>query len=264
MGYANTVSMKSSDFLSVAPYQLKAREASFASNQDHAASNQDHDRVLALIDPRALDRECFAQSIRSHDASTGIVPFASVENWKQARDQHSQVSAILFNIGGRRVTDLTVGDELAKLASEFKSIPVIVLADTDDLAQIFKALEYGARSYIPTSVGITVCIEAIGLALAGGVFVPASSIMAIRQMLTTQNDAARQMAGIFTGRQTEVVEALRRGKANKIIAYELNLQESTVKVHIRNIMRKLKASNRTEVACKINDMFPADMSAAHA
>ncbi|RFC69009.1 LuxR C-terminal-related transcriptional regulator, partial [Mesorhizobium denitrificans] len=44
--------------------------------------------------------------------------------------------------------------------------------------------------------------------------------------------------------------------------YELNLRESTVKVHIRNIMRKLKATNRTEVACKINDLFPTDFSAA--
>ncbi|RFC68296.1 LuxR C-terminal-related transcriptional regulator, partial [Mesorhizobium denitrificans] len=44
--------------------------------------------------------------------------------------------------------------------------------------------------------------------------------------------------------------------------YELNLRESTVKVHIRNIMRKLKATNRTEVACKINEMFPAELAAA--
>jgi DNA-binding NarL/FixJ family response regulator len=53
-----------------------------------------------------------------------------------------------------------------------------------------------------------------------------------------------------------VVEALRRGRANKIIAHELNLRESTVKVHIRNIMKKLNATNRTEVAYKIRDMFP--------
>ena len=52
------------------------------------------------------------------------------------------------------------------------------------------------------------------------------------------------------------MDALRRGKANKIIAYELNLRESTVKVHVRNIMKKLKATNRTEVAFKIRDLLP--------
>jgi DNA-binding CsgD family transcriptional regulator len=46
----------------------------------------------------------------------------------------------------------------------------------------------------------------------------------------------------------EVVEEIRHGKANKQIAYELNMSEHTVKVHLRHIMRKLKARNRTEVA----------------
>ncbi|MGC4026574.1 MAG: response regulator transcription factor [Mesorhizobium sp.] len=251
MGITNITSMKSGDILPMVPPQVKQFGTPYTRS-----------RVLALIDPRALDRECFAQSLRSHDTTTEITLFASIGDWKQARDSHSQFEGILFNIGGRRVTDAAVAYDLAMLTSEFETIPVIVLADTDDLAQILKALECGARSYIPTSVGITICIKAISLALAGGVFLPASSVKGVREILTTHNEAARKMAGMFTGRQTEVAEALRRGKANKIIAYELNLQESTVKVHIRNIMRKLKASNRTEVVCKINDLFPSDMSAA--
>jgi DNA-binding NarL/FixJ family response regulator len=90
--------------------------------------------------------------------------------------------------------------------------------------------------------------------------VPASSVLAVRQILEANSEIARPLAGLFTLRQTEVVEALRRGKANKIIAYELNLRESTVKVHIRNIMKKLKATNRTEVAFKLKDLFPAGSS----
>ena len=52
-----------------------------------------------------------------------------------------------------------------------------------------------------------------------------------------------------------MVEALRRGKANKAIAHELNMQESTVKVHVRNIMQKLKARNRTQVAFIVNQIL---------
>ena len=55
-------------------------------------------------------------------------------------------------------------------------------------------------------------------------------------------------ATMFTAKQTAVIEAIRRGKANKVIAYELNMCESTVKVHVRNIMKKLQAKNRTQVA----------------
>lgn len=52
----------------------------------------------------------------------------------------------------------------------------------------------------------------------------------------------------LTARQAAVVDALRRGMANKAIAHALRMQESTVKVHVRNVMRKLRATNRTEVA----------------
>ena len=83
---------------------------------------------------------------------------------------------------------------------------------------------------------------------------PASSVLATRRIFAT-NAATVQQASIFTSRQAEVVEALRRGKANKIIAYELKMQESTVKVHVRNIMRKLKATNRTEVVYKLDELL---------
>ena len=80
----------------------------------------------------------------------------------------------------------------------------------------------------------------------------------MRHLIDSGGQEARPLSGMFTMRQAEVVQALRKGKANKIIAYELNLRESTVKVHIRNIMKKLKATNRTEVAYKINDLFPLE------
>jgi DNA-binding NarL/FixJ family response regulator len=145
------------------------------------------------------------------------------------------------------------------MSVQFVTTPVIVLADTDDLAQIVKALESGARGYIPSSIGIDVCMEAIKLTLAGGIFVPASSVLAMHQLVRSSSGVANPLAGLLTARQAEVVEALRRGKANKIIAYELKLRESTVKVHIRNIMKKIKATNRTEIAYKINDLFSSEL-----
>jgi DNA-binding NarL/FixJ family response regulator len=47
-----------------------------------------------------------------------------------------------------------------------------------------------------------------------------------------------------------VIRALQQGKPNKVIAYELNMCESTVKVHVRNLMKKMKAKNRTDLAIK--------------
>jgi DNA-binding NarL/FixJ family response regulator len=52
----------------------------------------------------------------------------------------------------------------------------------------------------------------------------------------------------LTTRQQEVLERLRQGESNKLIGRQLKLRESTVKVHIRQIMRKLGATNRTQAA----------------
>src|SRR5262245_10364049 len=213
-------------------------------------------RLLVVIDNRTLARECFAQGVIAHKIGMEVETFGSVEAWKAQHAGQIAVSAVIYSIGGRKTTDPAMSDEIQRRVATAAPTPVIVLGDVDDLAQTVKALEAGAKGYIPSSMGIYVCVEAIKFVLGGGVFVPASSVVGMFHMTESGVEAAHPLAGMFTARQAEVVEALRRGKANKIIAYELKLRESTVKVHIRNIMKKIKASNRTEVVYKINDLFP--------
>lgn len=212
---------------------------------------------IAVIDCRKLELECLIRGFRSRNSSLEASAFPSIESWRNTSELHDHVSAILFSIGWRNAADPEVVEAVKSLAAEFSAIPTIIIGDVEDMAHVMKILEYGARGYIPTSVGLDVAIEAVRLARAGGVFVPASSLASFQQHLSGEKPSQNSvMNGLFTARQAAVADALRRGKANKIIAYELNLCESTVKVHIRNIMKKLKAKNRTEVAYKINDMMP--------
>jgi DNA-binding NarL/FixJ family response regulator len=93
---------------------------------------------------------------------------------------------------------------------------------------------------------------------AGGPFAPTSALLDARSPSETtppHYDLSKKV--LFTARQLAVLVALRRGKANKQIAYELNMREGTVKVHVRHIMKKLRAKNRTEVAIIANDLFAA-------
>jgi len=89
--------------------------------------------------------------------------------------------------------------------------------------------------------------------LAGGVFVPADSFVKGQSSMATNVYGAGKEKP-FTDRQSAVVDALRRGKPNKLIAHELHMSESTVKVHIHNIMKKLGAKNRMEVAIKVGEL----------
>src|SRR5262249_34413816 len=101
----------------------------------------------------------------------------------------------------------------------------------------------------------------------GGTFIPpcvlaASSTIQPNSPVGSTDSSGKAIQ--FSPRQLKVLERLRQGKQNKIIAYELCMCESTVKVHIRNIMKKLKARNRTQVVLLTNnaDYRPAETLAA--
>jgi DNA-binding NarL/FixJ family response regulator len=118
----------------------------------------------------------------------------------------------------------------------------------------------GVSGYIPASLDLEVTIQALGLVLAGGTYAPTGYLTRLWQA-TSSHNSERASEGLTT-KQLAVVEAIRRGKPNKTIAYELNMCESTVKVHVRTIMKKLQARNRTHVAFIANQILAGGEKAA--
>jgi DNA-binding NarL/FixJ family response regulator len=210
-------------------------------------------RVLDIIDERALDRECLSQSLVSHGLNMNIVLFNSIETWMSKHVDAS--SGVLINVGSRDFTEPRIEESIRALLSRHPDLPVIILSDNHDLRQVLRALELGVRGFIPSAVGIAVCVKAISLALSGGIFISTESLPELRRLMSVADQQERKRAEIFTSREEDVIAMLKLGKANKIIAYKLDLRESTVKVHIRNIMKKLSVRNRTEVIFKLNELF---------
>jgi DNA-binding NarL/FixJ family response regulator len=133
----------------------------------------------------------------------------------------------------------------------------------DCVESISAAFESGARGYIPTaSTAVELAVEIIRLVKAGGTFVP-PSILYARAMIREGATPGAITTQRFTPRQSAVLELLKLGKTNKIIAHELQVSESTVKVHIRNIMKRLKATNRTEVAARAHELELGERSRTH-
>lgn len=207
---------------------------------------------IVIVSDRLLERECLVGSLLKYNPELSAAAVGSLEEFRQLPER-SDLRAILLMLGGRKITDQGAREALMNLVAEVGLVPVIVVADSEEPSEILTALDSGARAYVPTSVKIGVVAEVTSLVCAGGMFVPASSLMAMRGVITARRTSDSPLTGNFTPRELRIAEALKKGKANKIIAYELNLCESTVKVHIRNIMKKLKATNRTEVAYKLSE-----------
>jgi DNA-binding NarL/FixJ family response regulator len=205
-------------------------------------------KTIVVIDQRVLMRDCLVRCLRATSENSAVHAFASVAEWLQGAARHPPAGVIVLCNHGCKNANAQTERDLLLLSRSGLGVPAVILADAEGLEHVVAALEGGARGYIPTSVTLDVAVEAMRFVGAGGTFVPASSL--ISSSIAGDSGAAqkRQFNGMFTRRQTAVLEALRHGKANKEIAYELNMREGTVKVHVRNIMKKLKAKNRTEVA----------------
>ncbi|MGQ0680826.1 LuxR C-terminal-related transcriptional regulator [Bradyrhizobium sp.] len=172
-----------------------------------------------------------------------VFSFSSVAEWLTSEIANAvHAAVIIVVIDG--INESSAAD-LDFLETNAATIPVVIVSDADDLNHIIRVLKSGVRGYIPTSLSFNVAVEAVRLVKAGGVFIPASSIVP-----DGEETARTRTSTLLTHRQLEVVEEIRSGKANKQIAYDLNMSEHTVKVHLRHIMRKLNARNRTEVAVR--------------
>jgi DNA-binding NarL/FixJ family response regulator len=159
---------------------------------------------------------------------------------------------IIFSIGAASVGDPELLGKMTLLRRHMSRVPLVVLSDRDDVDEIVEAIEHGVRGYIPTSLEPAEAAAALQCVAAGGTFVPASAMIKLAQDRQCRSShLGERETGPFehlTPREREVLARLRQGKPNKIIAHELKISESTVKVFVSRILMKLRASNRTEVA----------------
>ena len=211
--------------------------------------------MLIYLDPRALTRHCVGSWLQSRLSGFSVCLLPDPEQITAVPIVSDQIRAVVINTGPERMSSPTVARLLSRVSELLPAIPVAVMSDYEDPESIQEAFELGVRGYIPTSLASMVAVGALHLVCLGGTFAPAAALLS--QSDRRQGSAGQPLIEGFTRRQSQILDCLRRGMANKLIAYELSMCESTVKVHVRNIMKKLKATNRTQVAYMTRGLFEA-------
>jgi DNA-binding NarL/FixJ family response regulator len=211
--------------------------------------------TLIYLDPRTFTRDCIGRWLQSHLNGLSVCALPDPEQIMTAPAAGDETRAVIINTGPERMSSAGVASLMARVGELMPSVPVAILSDYEDPENIRAAFELGVRGYITTSLASLVAVQAVYLVCAGGTFAPAAALLS-SSGARSGADGAPVIEG-FTQRQAQILDCLRRGMANKLIAYELNMCESTVKVHIRNIMKKLNATNRTQVVYLTNGFFEA-------
>jgi DNA-binding NarL/FixJ family response regulator len=141
---------------------------------------------------------------------------------------------------------------IATVRERYPNASVVILSGYADRATITAALNEGARGYVPKTARGKSLVTALKLVLDGEIYLPPALIgeggglpAAEAPQSSAEIPASGPLAKL-SPRESSILRLLIAGKTNKEIARDLDLQEITVKVHLRNVYRKIEASNRAD------------------
>jgi DNA-binding NarL/FixJ family response regulator len=135
-----------------------------------------------------------------------------------------------------QMPDISGIDAIAAIRREFPDARIVVLTTYKGDVQAARALAAGACGYLLKSTLRRELIETIRTVHAGRKRIPPEIALEIAEHHTDDS---------LTEREVEVLRAVSSGNANKIIADRLDISEETVKAHMRSILAKLNANDRT-------------------
>jgi two-component system nitrate/nitrite response regulator NarL len=164
-------------------------------------------------------------------------------------------------------------DQVQQIKSQYASARVLMLVDQYDLKQIISAFRAGADAYLVKSVSCEVLVKTLDLVMLGEVVFPSAVLELLNEHVLRPSEAAEaqetakpsdeqfQSKGLSV-RETVILRCLMEGDSNKLIARKFDITEATVKVHVKAILRKIHAKNRTQAAIWAASHLPAERQAS--
>ncbi len=202
---------------------------------------------LLIAEDEPVARQAMA---RLFDLETDIEVVGEAENGETAVELASRVNpnVILMDI---RMPKLDGIEATQIIRQKMPETAIVILTIYDDDTNVFQAIKAGAIGYILKDSPIDQALEAVRAAYRGeGSMHPAIAGRVMKEFARVHNERAADMEAFaqITDREREVLKLVASGKRNREIADALFISEKTVKNHISNILFKLQANDRTEVA----------------
>jgi two-component system nitrate/nitrite response regulator NarL len=208
-------------------------------------------RIL-LIDDHTLFRSG-VRALLQRQPDFDVVDDAAdgIEGFKRAKQHRPDVVLLDLNMPG-----LSGIETLQLLQQDLPGTAVIMLTVSEDVDELTRALREGACGYLLKNMEADSLATMIRRAAEGESVIAESMtqrlIAQMRTPLRVEETPAPppdpRNSPALTPRERDIVRILSRGASNKDIARELDLAESTVKIHVRNVLRKLNLSSRVQIA----------------
>eukprot|EP01037_Dinobryon_pediforme_P017322 gene17322-17513_t len=235
----------------------------------HFNSRPVHSKLhVILIDRRTVVRDCISHILRSSSLCLDVLGISTI---KELQDASADLVLVGLERGPTHWQNLK--EQLFDIKRLLPGVPIVAITDNEEPQYLREALKYGVSGIVPTTMGVQIAVAVIELALAGGHYAPSdllaehlTEVEDCDELPAEPVDPIKARTGpshpvkpcvsshcTFTFREQQILEQLKMGTQNKLIAYNLGISENTVKTHLRNIMKKLHATNRTRVAFLTQD-----------
>lgn len=209
-----------------------------------------------VADDHPLFRDALRQVIEEYFNDVEIVEVSTLDEAIATASEDFDLDLILLDL---RMPGSVGFSGLVSIRNAAPTVPVVIVSASEDPEAIRLGLTCGAFGFIPKSSAKTKIAEAISTVLSGGTYVPPELTLneTVEGPRSTLDHEYSDKFALMTPAELGVLKRLTEGKANKIIAYELDIKESTVKAHISSILRKLGVHSRIQavLAAKKLDNF---------
>ena len=140
-------------------------------------------------------------------------------------------------------------EALAQILSAHPEQTVVMLTVSEDSDDLTECMRLGARGFLLKNINADFLLDSIRKAVDGdNVFSPEMTARLVQSLISPAAPPKNNALSSITPRELEILGYLAAGHSNKVIARRLDLAESTIKVHVQNILRKLELSSRVQAA----------------
>ncbi len=192
----------------------------------------------------ADDHSLFRDGIISLLEAAGFEIVGQAGNGLEAieavRRLHPEV--VLLDISMPQMSGL---EALRVIKAEAPDIQVVMLTVSDDNKDLFDAIKAGANGYLLKNLNGKEFLDMVAGLERGEAAITRQTATRLMNNLAAGSQSNEQVVHL-TDRELELLQLVAEGLSNRAIAQQLSLSENTVKYHMRNIMQKLQAQNRTE------------------
>lgn len=212
---------------------------------------------LLLVDSKPLTRGYLAERLRA-ELDGPVIDIGDAQEIHGLAASGSHFEAVILNLGDEAFDADRLHRMIEPARGYFPDCSVLLLSSRTDQGSTVTALGEGVQAYLTTDRRLDATLDAIRLVCSGWVVYPHTMLPHLKPLLRdvpglpAMTDSSID-PGDLTPRQTEVLHCLAAGMSNRDVASQLQISQSTVKAHVKAIMLRYRAANRTQAVALLRN-----------